>query len=97
MNGKLYVEYSLPDQKLRLWISRHDKKVWISCLKTNFSRIMIHWGYLFDEGKETEQDKETEILTDEEFRKRMDEAMIEKVYAKISRREGNPNASKGKI
>lgn len=91
MFGKLFVEYSLPEQIIRLWIDRKNKVLHISCLKTNYSKLRINWKYLFDEGKEAEQDKETENLTDEEFRKRMNEAMVEKVYKKLNRQENKFN------
>lgn len=89
----MLVQYALPDQIVRLWIDRKHKILHISCLKTNFSRIRINWKFLFDEGKETEQDKETERLDDIQFRERLDGAMIEKVYGKILGKQitQNPN------
>lgn len=88
----MLVYYEVMSSPIKLWIERKSKILHISCLKTNFSKIRIAWNYLFDEGKETEQDKETENLTDEEFKKRMDEAMIRGIYDKLQRREGNSKA-----
>ena len=89
----MYAQYEFMGSPIRLWINRKDKILHISCLKTNFSKIRISWNYLFDKDKEQEQDKETENLTDEEFKARMDEAMIKGIYEKLQRQEGNPNPS----
>ncbi len=89
----MYVYYEVLDQPIRLWIDRRNKHLWISCQKTNYSKIMVKWRYLFDEGKEAEEDKATENLSDADFKKKMDEDLVRRIYEKIERQAGNPNPS----
>lgn len=85
--------YKIPDNPIKLWIDRKNKHLWISCKKTKFSKVMIRWNYLFDEGKELEEDKATEQLPDTDFIKRMNDDFAKHLYNKLQRQEGNLNPS----
>jgi len=56
-------------EKLWLKLDRAKKKAQGASSKTFYKLTTIPWKNLFDKGKEEEQEKATDTLTDEQFQK----------------------------
>ena len=68
------------DDFVRMWIDRRNRILHISSIKTNYSRMRIKWSLLFDSDAE---EKECKVMSDEDFRKRLDESIVKKIVESL--------------
>lgn len=57
-------------------IDRKSKKLEVFSSKTNYKFVDQPWKMLFDPGKEDVQEAQTDTLTDDQFEKHLDAAML---------------------
>ena len=57
------------------YIDRKKKELIVSSAKTNYKPVKTEWKNLFDRGKEEQQEKITDTLSDQLFIRSIEEAM----------------------
>lgn len=83
------------DDFVRLWINRKEKSLYISSIKTNYSRMKIRWSFLFDS---LEEEADCQKMSEEEFKSRLDQSVVKKIIEAIpsrARQANNLNESGG--
>lgn len=65
-------------------IDRQDKVLEVTSSKTNYKKVRTEWNMLFDKGKEEQQEKETDSLTDKLFIKAITESMNRNGYILVN-------------
>lgn len=66
-----------------LTIDRHKKKLWVSSEKTNYHTQEMPYLFLFDQGKEAEQEHDTDLLNELQFKSVIVEAMKKQGYSLV--------------
>jgi hypothetical protein len=62
-------------------IDRSNKKLMVATSKTNYQLIPTKWKMLFDKGKEIIQERMSDKLSDEDFKKAIIMSMQQQGYA----------------
>lgn len=75
--------YSCGSEAVGMIIDRKTKTFEIANSKTNYALMKQPWKMLFDKGKEEQQEKKTDLMTDEEFIKEIDNSMAKVGYLKV--------------
>ena len=75
--------YSCGSEAVGMNIDRKNKSFEIANSKTNYSLLKQPWQMLFDKGKEEEQEKKTDLMSDEEFIKEIDNSMAKVGYIRV--------------
>jgi len=68
------------NEVVKLVIDRANKQLQVSSSQTNYELIPAKWSMLFDKGRETIQERITDRLNDEDFRKAIIAAMAQQGY-----------------
>jgi len=69
---------------IKLILDRETKDASIASSKTGYKITPIKWRMLFDKGKEEQQEKITDTLTDDEFKQIINIDMQKKGYVLIN-------------
>ncbi len=71
----IFLNFKNQNEVFKFRIDRKNKKLEVACRKTNYRFQPMPWRYLFDKGKEEEQEKITDPLDDETFKTTVIEQM----------------------
>jgi len=66
--GQMNFMFNCQGESVKLFIDRENKSVKLTSSQTNYQEQDMEWNMLWDKGKEEEQNKVAEGLSDEEFR-----------------------------
>lgn len=73
---------------IKLVIDRENKKAQIASSKTHYKLMPIEWKMLFDKGKERIQEKITDKLDDDKFKRIIVASMMQRGYILIQNGTG---------
>ena len=68
------------NEVMKFDIDRQNKKLIVTSSRTNYKPQTLTWTYLFDKGKETEQELQTDKMNDEDFKKNIIQTMAKVGY-----------------
>jgi len=76
--------FSGSNETVILDMNRESKVLAVTSTKTNNKRVFTEWKNLFDKGKEEEQERITDSLSDKLFIKAISEAMNKNGYILVN-------------